>query len=86
MKKESCIFRVASHPNAGGGHINRSLAIAEYLSNYLKIKIHNRNFKMENVFKLEGMPCQGCADTIQGGLNEQSFIEKAKVSLEETTL
>ena len=41
---------------------------------------------MENVFKLEGMTCQGCADTIQGGLNEQSFIEKAKVSLEETTL
>ena len=38
MKKESCIFRVASHPNAGGGHINRSLALAEYLSNYLKIK------------------------------------------------
>ncbi len=38
MKKESCIFRVASHPSAGGGHINRSLALAEYLSNYLKIK------------------------------------------------
>jgi|TARA_B100001750_G_scaffold248288_1_gene278067 spore coat polysaccharide biosynthesis predicted glycosyltransferase SpsG len=38
LKKESCIFRVASHPSAGGGHINRSLALAEYLSNYLKIK------------------------------------------------
>lgn len=38
MKKESCIFRVASRPNEGGGHVNRSLALADHLSKSLKIK------------------------------------------------
>ena len=32
---------------------------------------------MQETFKLEGMTCQGCADPIQNGLNEQSFIDKA---------
>ena len=41
---------------------------------------------MQETFKLEGMTCQGCADTIQNGLNEQSFIDKAIVSLEENSL
>ena len=41
---------------------------------------------MQETFKLEGMTCQGCADTIQNGLNEQSFLDKAIVSLEENSL
>ena len=41
---------------------------------------------MQYLFKLEGMTCQGCADTIQNGMNEQSFINNAEVSLKEETL
>ncbi len=41
---------------------------------------------MQAVYKVEGMTCQGCADNIQNGLNNQSFINKANVSLQESKL
>ena len=39
---------------------------------------------MQAIYKVEGMTCQGCADNIQNGLNNQSFVSKANVSLEES--
>jgi len=41
---------------------------------------------MQAVYKVDGMTCQGCADNIQNGLNNQSFINKANVSLQESKL
>ena len=35
---------------------------------------------MQTIYKVEGMTCQGCADNIQNGLNNQSFVTKANVS------
>ena len=41
---------------------------------------------MQAIYKVEGMTCQGCADNIQSGLNNQSFVTKANVSLQESKL
>ena len=41
---------------------------------------------MQAIYKVEGMTCQGCADNIQNGLSNQSFVTKANVSLEESKL
>jgi len=41
---------------------------------------------MQAIYKVEGMTCQGCADNIQNGLNNQSFVTKANVSLQESKL
>ena len=41
---------------------------------------------MQAIYKVEGMTCQGCADNIQSGLKNQSFVTKAKVSLQESKL
>ena len=39
---------------------------------------------MQAIYKVEGMTCQGCADNIQSGLKNQSFVTKANVSLQES--
>ena len=41
---------------------------------------------MQAIYKVEGMTCQGCADNIQSGLKNQSFVTKANVSLQESKL
>lgn len=43
-------------------------------------------FELKHVFKITGMTCQGCADTIEKGFRDNPKISSAKVSLEHNEL
>ena len=41
---------------------------------------------MENTYQVRGMTCQGCADTIEGGIRSSLVVESATVILEKSLL